>query len=284
LQIIFFLTQSHLQAVYHDDRGKYAHVQKSQLIEMKQFIEKKRKEHPEIDMVVCGDFNVNGRMDKESKNGELFYDEMVKLFHPEDSLIEFQNLHHEFPVTYGDSHEVEEEVIQELMKDEMKLEEFKQNVSKEGEETKEVENKTMEQEVESISKEEVKEVEQVKKDEEIEEVKEETKEVKEVKQPETNVEENQEEFIAPPTPSTPMSPNSVNRKVKKPKETVLTHPMEQMSELTLDYMFFGSISKKISVESSKVEPFYVEGKVYTQLSDHYGLSATFKITNENKTL
>jgi hypothetical protein len=281
LQINFFLHQSHLQAVYHDDRQKYAHVQKSQLTEMKQFIEKKRKEYPDVDMVVCGDFNVNGRMDKESKNGELFYDEMVKLFHPEDSLIEFQNLHHEFPVTYGDSHEVDEEIILEIQKEEMKLEEFKQNI------TNEVENKTTQQVDETNSKEfvpteqevqvETKEVEKVpNEDVQVKIIsKEVEEEIKEVPiEVETKLEK-EEEFIEP---STPLTPNS--KKVKKPKETVLTHPMEQMSELTLDYMFFGSISKRISVESSKVEPFYVEGKIYTQLSDHYGLSANFKITSE----
>jgi len=39
-------------------------------------------------------------------------------------------------------------------------------------------------------------------------------------------------------------------------------------------------SYKYSIDSCEVKPFFVEGKTFTQLSDHYGVASCVHITQE----
>ena len=88
-----------------------------------------------------------------------------------------------------------------------------------------------------------------------------------------------------------------------PRETVLTDAEDHSTTQSLDYIFdikrehlHGKQKQQSSSKSSettsslvkgarlevrmsdtKVEPFFIEGKVFTQLSDHYGVSAVIDV-------
>jgi endonuclease/exonuclease/phosphatase family metal-dependent hydrolase len=89
-----------------------------------------------------------------------------------------------------------------------------------------------------------------------------------------------------------------------PKDTILTHPACLTDRSRLDYIFYyphleqqastegagtNSIhiggdhhNTMLTISEARVEPFYVTGYPFTQLSDHLGVSATFTITTELK--
>ena len=72
--------------------------------------------------------------------------------------------------------------------------------------------------------------------------------------------------------------------ISKPAETVLTGKNDLMTEQSIDFIFgllptenndFQNLPEeplKIDGESIKIEPFEVSGHIFTNLSDHYGLS------------
>ena len=66
-----------------------------------------------------------------------------------------------------------------------------------------------------------------------------------------------------------------------PRETKLTNSNDYLCRKRLDYIILyervKSQSPNFLVEDCKVEPFFVEGNEYTQLSDHYGVSATIHL-------
>jgi endonuclease/exonuclease/phosphatase family metal-dependent hydrolase len=61
-----------------------------------------------------------------------------------------------------------------------------------------------------------------------------------------------------------------------PRDIVLTHPVTLGSRQRLDYAFFLQ-DKNTSVEEAQVEPLFIQGKTFGQLSDHYGVSVVLKI-------
>jgi endonuclease/exonuclease/phosphatase family metal-dependent hydrolase len=72
----------------------------------------------------------------------------------------------------------------------------------------------------------------------------------------------------------------------KYRETVLTSSADWGCRKALDYIF--SVSKQADVEnvaaiepvSAAVEYFFVQDRPYTQLSDHYGISAVFRLSQD----
>jgi hypothetical protein len=65
---------------------------------------------------------------------------------------------------------------------------------------------------------------------------------------------------------------SVENGKKKPKEVVLTHSVSYGAGVSLDYIFWLDVSGKWTPTESKVEELFVEKQIFTQLSDHYGMS------------
>ncbi len=69
-----------------------------------------------------------------------------------------------------------------------------------------------------------------------------------------------------------------------PKDVILTHPTCITERSRLDYIFYYQVAnaadKSLVVSEAKVEPFYVTGYRFTQLSDHYGVSASFSIQED----
>ena len=65
----------------------------------------------------------------------------------------------------------------------------------------------------------------------------------------------------------------------KPLETVLTCPDSTTSQSALDYILsFNSSSKfKFDLDLTRVEPFYVRDRPFTQISDHAGVVTTLKL-------
>jgi endonuclease/exonuclease/phosphatase family metal-dependent hydrolase len=59
-QILVMTT--HLQAEYDNQDVTYNRIQESQLLEMKQFLRKKREQYPDIPMILMGDFNIDARV------------------------------------------------------------------------------------------------------------------------------------------------------------------------------------------------------------------------------
>lgn len=98
IKLLVFTT--HLQAVYEDEKTQYTKVQKTQLIQMRNFILKKMKEHPKVDLLLCGDFNVDANL--HDNKGELTYQEMYDILHSDQKEFKFENLHPDHPITYGD--------------------------------------------------------------------------------------------------------------------------------------------------------------------------------------
>jgi endonuclease/exonuclease/phosphatase family metal-dependent hydrolase len=78
---------------------------------------------------------------------------------------------------------------------------------------------------------------------------------------------------------------------RAPKETLLTSVSDQGAGMCLDYIFVlegdgtrreGSV-QRVSVHSSRVEPFFVScPSGLSQLSDHYGLSATVSVSHTHQ--
>lgn len=73
---------------------------------------------------------------------------------------------------------------------------------------------------------------------------------------------------------------------KSPKETVLTAIDGLASCGSIDYIFsliplrdYESGLYEVNKKLTKVEPFFVNGEPFTQLSDHYGISATFSLSD-----
>ncbi len=64
----------------------------------------------------------------------------------------------------------------------------------------------------------------------------------------------------------------------RPKETVLTAPVDHCTKMCIDYLVLLSPrdhdtnNLRIVDKSTKVEEFFVLGKPYSHLSDHYGIS------------
>lgn len=98
IKLLVFTT--HLQAVYEDEKTQYTKIQKTQIIEMKNFILKKIKDHPKVDLLLLGDFNVDANL--KDNQGELTYQEMYDLLHGDQKEFKFINLHPDHPITYGD--------------------------------------------------------------------------------------------------------------------------------------------------------------------------------------
>jgi endonuclease/exonuclease/phosphatase family metal-dependent hydrolase len=65
----------------------------------------------------------------------------------------------------------------------------------------------------------------------------------------------------------------------KPRDIVLTNKVILGQRLYLDYIFYyNKNSQKVSVLNTQVEPFFVDGHPFGQLSDHYGVSTMLSIT------
>lgn len=67
------------------------------------------------------------------------------------------------------------------------------------------------------------------------------------------------------------------------KETVLTMKGEETTRKCLDYIFhyLPSVdSDWFTMQNAAVEPFFIEDRPYTQLSDHYGVACVFSVKEE----
>eukprot|EP01116_Phalansterium_solitarium_P011186 TRINITY_DN26800_c0_g1_i1.p1 TRINITY_DN26800_c0_g1~~TRINITY_DN26800_c0_g1_i1.p1 ORF type:complete len:400 (+),score=26.91 TRINITY_DN26800_c0_g1_i1:47-1246(+) len=73
----------------------------------------------------------------------------------------------------------------------------------------------------------------------------------------------------------------------RPRETVLTHTADHCRQLCIDYMLFmephvnNGVRRKSG--STKVLEFFVAGKPFSQISDHYALSTTLLVTPDEPT-
>lgn len=70
----------------------------------------------------------------------------------------------------------------------------------------------------------------------------------------------------------------------KPFETILTNPKAVSVRHSIDYIFLGrkadnKYNTTVSPNSSKFEPFFVQDKEFTQLSDHYGVRTRLVISS-----
>ena len=77
------------------------------------------------------------------------------------------------------------------------------------------------------------------------------------------------------------------------KEICLTSYKDTFNQELIDYIWIleknnynninnnnnNNYNKQFNIINSKIEPFLVKGKCYTQLSDHYGVSSTIEIPN-----
>jgi len=71
---------------------------------------------------------------------------------------------------------------------------------------------------------------------------------------------------------------------EEPKDLILTHPDSHYAQERLDYIFFSegyNYEFNISVKkgSSKIQPFYTQGEIFGQLSDHYGIETIIVFKN-----
>ena len=60
-----------------------------------------------------------------------------------------------------------------------------------------------------------------------------------------------------------------------PVETVLTSPLDYNSHQSLDYILHLDVGKSeltVDIQSLTTEKFFVQNQIFTQLSDHYGIS------------
>ncbi len=69
-------------------------------------------------------------------------------------------------------------------------------------------------------------------------------------------------------------------------ETSLTDPSDLCSQQCLDYAFvlcYGGLAQSSVVSvvegSASVEPFFVSGQPFTQLSDHYGVKFNLRVSS-----
>ena len=74
----------------------------------------------------------------------------------------------------------------------------------------------------------------------------------------------------------------------RPKETVLTAPVDHCTKMCIDYLVLlrphdEEYNKKLKImdRSTKVEEFFVLGKPYSHLSDHYGISTVLDVSASN---
>lgn len=72
---------------------------------------------------------------------------------------------------------------------------------------------------------------------------------------------------------------------EKPRDYVLTSRADVGKRQRLDYIFYATrtneaapTSFEMQIRSAQVQPFFVEHKLFTQLSDHYAVIASLQIT------
>jgi len=74
----------------------------------------------------------------------------------------------------------------------------------------------------------------------------------------------------------------MGKMVPVPRDTVLTHKADYCCGLSIDYIMIADTEenareKVVEVTDTQVEPFFVDGHKFGQLSDHYGISTTLRI-------
>ncbi|KAL0487447.1 neutral sphingomyelinase [Acrasis kona] len=218
----FIVVTTHLQAEYDVKNPIYLELQVAQLKELRTFLDFKHKQHPNVPIILCGDFNINARADP-----------AVDSIHPSSSYSQMVDL-------INISNNPNQPHWKELISEKLGYHPQTFGVAK--------------------------------------------------------LDENTQEW--------------------KPYDTVLTHSVCYIDRSRLDYMFYlpttqlaqgrrhsdasSTSSERIetdalvldttptygpnmmlTVAEAKVQPFFVKGHAFTQLSDHFGISTTFSITNGN---
>jgi len=72
------------------------------------------------------------------------------------------------------------------------------------------------------------------------------------------------------------------RMVPTPRDTILTHKADFCCGLSIDYIMIADTEenereKVVEVTDTQVEPFFVDGHKFGQLSDHYGVATTLRV-------
>jgi len=74
--------------------------------------------------------------------------------------------------------------------------------------------------------------------------------------------------------------------VPVPRDTVLTHKADYCCGLSIDYIMIADTEENerervVEATDTQVEPFFVDGHKFGQLSDHYGVSTTLRINKRD---